>query len=98
MELFGPVACVYSFSSEDEVRACKRDPIRTRWISFSKDHARLWRLSERLEAGMIGANTTDITSEDPPFGGIKQSGFGREGGMNCLEEYLETKVLSLALK
>ena len=98
MELFGPVACLYKFKTEDEVvRLANETPYGLAAYVFSKDHSRLWRLGETIEAGMIGANTTDVTSEDLPFGGIKQSGFGREGGMNCLEEYLEQKVFCLGL-
>ena len=99
MELFGPVACVYSFSSEQmAVELANETPYGLAAYVFSNNESRVWRLSEKIEAGMIGANTTDITSEDLPFGGIKQSGYGREGGINCLEEYLETKTFCLGLK
>ena len=99
MELFGPVACLYRFSSESEaVQLANETPYGLAAYVFSRDQSLLWRMSRDIEAGMIGANTTDITSEDLPFGGLKQSGFGREGGFGCLEEYLETKVFCLGLK
>merc|ERR1712157_147522 len=91
IEIFGPVAFIYKFSNEEEiVKLANSTPYGLAAYVFSKDHARLWRMSENMDAGMIGANTTDVTSEDLPFGGMKQSGFGREGGFNCLEEFLET--------
>jgi len=97
-ELFGPIACIYKFSNEEEaLELANETPYGLAAYVFSNDHSRLWRMSEELEAGMIGANTTDVTSEDLPFGGIKQSGFGREGGMSCVDEYLETKVFCLGL-
>ena len=71
MELFGPVACLYKFKTEDEVvRLANETTYGLAAYVFSKDHSRLWRLGETIEASMIGANTTDVTSEDLPFGGI----------------------------
>lgn len=97
-EMFGPVACVGSFRSEEEaVSMANATPYGLAAYAFSADHARLWRLSTSLEAGMVGANTTDVCADDLPFGGIKQSGFGREGGVGCLVEFLETRTFCLGL-
>ncbi|HEX5746822.1 MAG TPA: NAD-dependent succinate-semialdehyde dehydrogenase [Archangium sp.] len=97
-EIFGPVAPVYRFSSEDEViaRANETDAGLSAYV-YTSQVGRLWRMSEELEAGMVGANTTSICAPEVPFGGIKHSGLGREGGPGCLDEYLEVKSICFGL-
>jgi succinate-semialdehyde dehydrogenase/glutarate-semialdehyde dehydrogenase len=63
---------------------------------YARDMARVWRLSEALEYGMVGVNAGVISTEVAPFGGVKQSGLGREGGAEGIEAYLETKYVCLA--
>lgn len=97
-EIFGPVAPVYRFTTEDEViaRANETEAGLAAYVHTS-GVGRLWRLAEELEAGMVGANTAAICAPDVPFGGIKQSGLGREGGAGCLDEYLEVKSVCFGL-
>jgi len=94
-EIFGPIAPVYKFSDEDEVIALSND---TNYglaaYFYGKDHAKIWRVAEKLEYGMIGINATDIGTAIAPFGGIKESGIGREGSRYGMDEYLEKKYLS----
>lgn len=65
-------------------------------IFFSRDIGRIWRVSEGLEYGMVGINTGIISTETAPFGGMKESGIGREGSLYGLDEYLEVKYLCMA--
>lgn len=64
---------------------------------FTRDLARTWRVSEALEYGMVGVNTGLISNEVAPFGGVKESGIGREGSRYGLDEYLEIKAVTLAI-
>ncbi len=97
-EIFGPVAPVSTFSDEDEALARAND---TEYglvaYVFTRDHARVLRVSEALEFGMVGINTGIVSNPAAPFGGVKHSGFGREGGFEGIEEYLETKYVGSAL-
>lgn len=97
-EIFGPVAPVATFSDEDEAVARAND---TEYglvaYVFTRDHARVLRVSEALEFGMVGVNTGIVSNPAAPFGGVKHSGFGREGGFEGIEEYLETKYVGSAL-
>jgi succinate-semialdehyde dehydrogenase/glutarate-semialdehyde dehydrogenase len=97
-EIFGPVAPVSTFTDEDEVIARAND---TEYglvaYVFTRDHARVIRVSEALEFGMVGINTGIVSNPAAPFGGVKHSGFGREGGFEGIEEYLETKYVGSAL-
>ncbi|GAA6169527.1 NAD-dependent succinate-semialdehyde dehydrogenase [Sessilibacter corallicola] len=98
-EIFGPIVCVYSFNSEDDVIAAANDTdAGLAAYVFSQNYSRLLRLSESLEAGAIGANTTALFSEDIPFGGIKQSGIGKEQGIHGLEEFVDTKAVCLGIE
>lgn len=91
-EIFGPVIPLIIFSNEDEVIDKANDSIYGLAAYFyTKDHARAWRVTEQLEYGMVGHNTGLISNAAVPFGGIKQSGFGREGSKYGLEDYLVTK-------
>jgi succinate-semialdehyde dehydrogenase/glutarate-semialdehyde dehydrogenase len=97
-EIFGPVAPVYRFTDEDEViaRANETEAGLAAYV-YTARLGRLWRLAEELEAGMVGANTASICAPEVPFGGIKQSGLGREGGLGCLDEFLEVKSICFGL-
>ncbi len=96
-EIFGPIACLYAFEDEDEVLSAANRPLTgLAAYVYSQDVGRLIRMSEKLTAGVVGANSTQIFSNDLPFGGVKQSGLGREHGIACLEEFLQTKSISLA--
>ena len=94
-EIFGPVAPLIRFKSEDEAVAIANDtPFGLAAYFFSKDVNRAWRVAERIEAGMVSINDGIFSNEVIPFGGVKQSGLGREGGVEGLEEYLETKFVN----
>jgi succinate-semialdehyde dehydrogenase/glutarate-semialdehyde dehydrogenase len=95
-ETFGPVAPIFTFESEDEVvdRANDSDFGLASYF-FTSDLARAIRVSERLEYGTVGVNDAQISAVQAPFGGVKQSGIGREGGALGVEEYLDTKYISI---
>jgi succinate-semialdehyde dehydrogenase / glutarate-semialdehyde dehydrogenase len=95
-ETFGPIAAVMRFSSEDEViDAANQSEFGLASYFYSKDIGRVWRVAEKLEYGIVGINTGLISTEVAPFGGVKQSGLGREGSSNGMDEYLEQKYLCL---
>jgi succinate-semialdehyde dehydrogenase/glutarate-semialdehyde dehydrogenase len=97
-ETFGPVAAVISFTSESEVIQMANDSeYGLASYFYSKDISRIWRVAEALEFGMVGVNTGAISNEVAPFGGIKQSGLGREGSVWGMDEYLEMKYVCLGL-
>jgi succinate-semialdehyde dehydrogenase/glutarate-semialdehyde dehydrogenase len=94
-EIFGPVAPLIRFSDEDEAVAIANDtPYGLAGYFFSQDVNRAWRVAERLEYGMVSINDGVFSNEVIPFGGMKESGLGREGGVEGLEEYLETKFIN----
>ena len=97
-EIFGPVAPVFHFSDEDEAIAAAND---TEYglvaYVFTRDLTRALRVCEALQTGMIGLNQGVVSNAQAPFGGVKQSGFGREGGYEGIEEYLETKYVAVNL-
>jgi succinate-semialdehyde dehydrogenase / glutarate-semialdehyde dehydrogenase len=97
-EIFGPVAPVKGFDDEDEAIAAAND---TEFglvaYVYTRDIKRALRVVERLETGMVGLNQGMVSNPAAPFGGIKQSGFGREGGPEGIEEYLETKYVAVNL-
>ena len=95
-ETFGPVAGVARFSTEEQaVRAANDTPYGLAAYYYTRDMARIWRLSESLEYGIHGINTGLISSEVVPFGGVKESGIGREGSKYGIEEWLEIKYLCM---
>lgn len=96
-EIFGPVAPVCTFATEAEAitRANATEYGLVGYV-FTRDYERVFRVAEALEFGMIGINTGIVSNPAAPFGGVKQSGFGREGGPEGIEEYLETKYVGLA--
>lgn len=94
-ETFGPVAPLIRFEQEtDAIRMANDTEYGLAAYLFASDAARIWRVSAALEAGMIGINTGLISNEVAPFGGIKQSGLGREGSIYGIDEYLELKYLA----
>ena len=91
-EIFGPVAVIYTFSSEDEVlKEANNTPYGLASYVFTNDLRRMFRVSEAIEAGVVGINEGITRRKVTPFGGYKESGNGREGGKEGLEEFLETK-------
>ena len=95
-EIFGPVAPLFRFSTEEEAIALANDtPFGLASYFFARDVARIWRVSEGLEYGMVGVNTGLMSTEVAPFGGFKESGIGREGSHDGLDEYLETKYVAV---
>jgi succinate-semialdehyde dehydrogenase / glutarate-semialdehyde dehydrogenase len=97
-EIFGPVAPIVTFSSEEEAIAEANDTIYglVAYV-FTSDVKRALRVIEGLETGMVGLNQGMVSNPAAPFGGVKQSGFGREGGHEGIEEYLETKYVAVNL-
>ena len=95
-EIFGPVAPIFTFTDEDEALRLAND---TEYglvaYAFTTDYARAVRVYEGLETGMVGINQGIVSNPAAPFGGVKASGFGREGGAEGIEEYLETKYVGL---
>ncbi|WP_419709953.1 NAD-dependent succinate-semialdehyde dehydrogenase [Pseudomonas sp. NFX224] len=93
-ETFGPVAACFRFTDEAEVLQRANDtPYGLSAYFYSRDIGRVWRMAEGLEAGMVGINEGIISTEVAPFGGIKESGLGREGSKYGLDDYLEIKYL-----
>ena len=96
-EIFGPVAPITTFATDDEALALAND---TEYgliaYAFTRDLARALAVAEGLETGMVGINAGVVSNPAAPFGGVKASGFGREGGAEGIEEYLETKYVGIA--
>ena len=91
-EIFGPVAPVFKFETEEDVIKLANDtPYGLAAYFYTRDLGRVWRVSEALEYGMVGINEGILSTEVAPFGGVKESGIGREGSRYGLEEYLEIK-------
>jgi succinate-semialdehyde dehydrogenase/glutarate-semialdehyde dehydrogenase len=96
-EIFGPVAPICTFSDEaDAVARANSTEYGLVGYVFTRDNARVLRVAEALEFGMVGVNTGIVSNPAAPFGGVKQSGFGREGGFEGIEEYLEVKYVGIA--
>jgi len=96
-ETFGPVAPIFAFETEREViQRANNSPYGLASYFYTRDLAKSWRVSEELEYGMVGLNTGIISSEMAPFGGIKESGMGREGSKYGMDDYLEIKYISIA--
>jgi succinate-semialdehyde dehydrogenase/glutarate-semialdehyde dehydrogenase len=96
-ETFGPVAPLFRFKTDDEViELANRTEFGLASYFFSRDIGRIWRVAEALEYGMVGVNTGIISNEVAPFGGVKQSGLGREGSHHGIDEYLEIKYVAMA--
>ncbi len=97
-ETFGPVAPLFRFEDEDDVIAQANDTIfGLASYFYARDLSRVWRVSEALEYGMVGVNTGLISTEVAPFGGVKQSGIGREGSRHGIEDYMEMKYICMSV-
>ena len=95
-EIFGPVAPIIKFESEDEaVELANKTEFGLAAYFYSRDIGRIYRVSEALEFGIVGVNEGIISNEMAPFGGIKESGNGREGSKYGLDDYLEIKYLCI---
>lgn len=96
-ETFGPIAPVYRFKDEaDVVAQANASPYGLSSYFYARDLGRVWRVAEALEYGMVGVNTGLITTEVAPFGGVKESGLGREGSRHGIEEFVEIKYIMMA--
>ncbi|WP_299929223.1 NAD-dependent succinate-semialdehyde dehydrogenase [uncultured Pelagimonas sp.] len=97
-ETFGPLAPIFKFESEDEVIELANDTIfGLASYFYAKDLSRVYKVAEALEYGIVGVNTGIISTENAPFGGVKQSGLGREGSHHGIEDYLELKYVCLTV-
>jgi len=97
-ETFGPVAPLTVFTDEAEVIAAANDtPFGLAAYFYSQDVRRIWRVADALEAGIVGINEGAISAEAAPFGGVKESGYGREGSTHGLDDYLHTKYICQGL-
>ena len=95
-EIFGPVAPLYRFTDEDEVvERANNTPFGLAAYFYARDVGRIWRVAEGLEYGLVGINEGIISTEVAPFGGVKESGIGREGSKYGIEEFLEIKYMCL---
>jgi succinate-semialdehyde dehydrogenase/glutarate-semialdehyde dehydrogenase len=97
-ETFAPVAAVTPFDTEEEaIELANGSPFGLAAYAFTRDISRAFRLMESIEAGMLGLNDGLPTTSNAPFGGVKQSGWGRELGSEGLDSFLETKHISIAI-
>ena len=97
-ETFGPVAPIIPFENDEEaVALANNSPFGLASYFYSRDIGRIWKVAEALDYGMVGVNTGLITNEVAPFGGVKQSGLGREGSVYGMDEYLEMKYVCVGL-
>ena len=97
-ETFGPVAPIFRFSTEQEAIDLANDTeFGLAAYFYARDMGRIWRVAEKLETGMVGINEGIISTEVAPFGGVKESGLGREGSKYGIDEFLETKYLCMGI-
>ncbi len=95
-ELFGPISTLFRFDTEDEViERANNTPYGLAAYVYTRDIGRVWRVSEELEYGMVGVNEGLISNELAPFGGVKESGIGREGSRHGLDDYMELKYICM---
>jgi succinate-semialdehyde dehydrogenase/glutarate-semialdehyde dehydrogenase len=95
-EIFGPVAPIYKFKTEAEAIELANDTeVGLASYFYARDIGRIWRVSEALEYGIVGVNTGIISNEMAPFGGVKESGQGREGSLYGIDDYLEVKAITM---
>lgn len=95
-ETFGPLAPIFTFDSEDEViRLANATEFGLAGYFFSKDVSRALRVAQQLEVGMVGVNAGKISAAEAPFGGVKASGYGREGSLYGMDEYMSTKSVTI---
>jgi succinate-semialdehyde dehydrogenase/glutarate-semialdehyde dehydrogenase len=97
-EIFGPVAPIATFVTDGQaLDAANRTEYGLVAYVYTRDLDRAFRVCERLESGMVGLNQGVVSNPAAPFGGVKQSGFGREGGFEGIDEYLETKYVAMGV-
>jgi succinate-semialdehyde dehydrogenase/glutarate-semialdehyde dehydrogenase len=97
-ETFGPLAPLFKFETEDDVISMANDTIfGLASYFYAKDLSRVYKVAEALEYGIVGVNTGIISTEIGPFGGVKQSGLGREGSHHGVEDYLEMKYICMSV-
>jgi succinate-semialdehyde dehydrogenase/glutarate-semialdehyde dehydrogenase len=97
-ETFGPVAFLVPFETEQEVIGLANDTdVGLAAYFYTEDISRLWRVSEALKVGMVGARVGLVSAAEMPFGGVQESGLGREGGIAALEEYLDIKAITVGI-
>ena len=97
-ETFGPLAPLFKFEDEDDVIAMANDTIfGLASYFYANDLSRVYKVAEALEYGIVGVNTGIISTEVAPFGGVKQSGLGREGSHHGIEDYLEMKYICMSV-
>ncbi|KAF9584899.1 succinate semialdehyde dehydrogenase NADP+ linked [Lunasporangiospora selenospora] len=97
-ETFGPVAGIFTFETEEEaIELANSTRMGLAGYFFSKDMSRCWRVAEKMQVGMVGVNNSAISSEVAPFGGVKESGLGREGARQGLEEYTQYKYINMGI-
>jgi succinate-semialdehyde dehydrogenase/glutarate-semialdehyde dehydrogenase len=97
-ETFGPVAPIMAFDDDAEVvRLANQSPFGLASYFYSRDIGRIWQVAEALEYGIVGVNSGAVSNEVGPFGGVKQSGLGREGSIWGMDEYLEMKYVCVGL-
>ena len=95
-ETFGPVAPLFRFATEDEaIRMANDTEFGLAAYFYSRDIGRVWRVSEGLEYGIVGVNEGIISNEVAPFGGVKESGIGREGSKYGMDDFVEIKYLCM---
>ena len=93
-ETFGPLAPLFRFETDEEaIRLANDTEFGLASYFYSRDIGRVWRVAEAIESGMVGINTGMVSTEVAPFGGVKQSGLGREGSHYGIEEFVEVKYL-----
>ena len=93
-ETFGPVAPIFRFKTEEEAIAMANDTeFGLACYFYTRDIGRVWRVGEALEYGMVGINEGIISTAEAPFGGVKESGVGREGSIHGIDEYVEIKYM-----
>lgn len=93
-EVFAPVVALYPFKTEEEVLAKANDcDVGLGSYVITESMPRMWRVAESLEVGMVGINMGTLSAAESPFGGVKESGYGREGGRQGIEEYMTVKSI-----
>ncbi len=97
-ETFGPVAPLFRFKTEEEAMKLANDTeFGLAAYFYTRDIGRVWRVAEPIESGIVGINAGIISTEVAPFGGMKESGIGREGSKYGIEDYLEIKYLCMSI-
>jgi succinate-semialdehyde dehydrogenase/glutarate-semialdehyde dehydrogenase len=97
-ETFGPVSPLFRFKTDDEaIRLANDTEFGLASYFYARDLGRVWRVAEALESGIVGINTGLISTAEAPFGGVKESGLGREGSKYGIDEFLEIKYLCMSV-